>query len=129
MIIEILRQIYGDDVFNILLKITFEFATYFMFGVFGGIIREYFTEKDKCISKIFRIIVGGIITATILFIFGNVIKNANVDTRLVFGLGVFVAIYLPNLKNSIKNGKIFKHIIGFFSDKLGKMLKDIEDEK
>lgn len=129
MIIEFLQQIYGDDALNILLKITFEFATYFMFGVFGGIIREYFTEKDKCISKIFRIIIGGIITATILFIFGNIIKEAKIDSRLVFGLGVFVAIYLPNLKNSIKNGKIFKHILGFFNEKLGKMLKDIEDDK
>ena len=115
MLLDIIKQLYGSDVTNAILKIVFEFLLYFMSGLFGSGIREYFGEKDKCL-------------ASIMFIFGNFLKDKIKDSRLLFGFGAGLALYLPNIKKSVKTGAIFKYVVGLFSDKLRKVLDEVDKD-
>ena len=75
MLLDIIKQLYGSDVTNAILKIVFEFLLYFMSGLFGSGIREYFGEKDKCLTRAGRIVLIAMVTASIMFIFGNFLKD------------------------------------------------------
>lgn len=128
MLLDIIKQLYGDDATNAILKIIFEFLLYFMSGLFGSGIREYFGEKDKCLTRAGRIILTAMVTASIMFIFGNFLKDKIKDSRLLFGFGAGLALYLPNIKKSVKTGAIFKYVVGLFSDKLRKVLDEVDKD-
>jgi len=126
--LETLQKLYGNDIFNVSLLIAFELFSYLIYGLLGGLIREYFLEQDKCLNKIKKVLGSAIISALIMFVFGNLIKSTVKDNRLFFGVSLFIAIYLPMFK---KRGllKIIKAFVGVYSDKIRKFLDDIDNKK
>ena len=121
---ELLEKLYGDNVINGILKVVFELLFYFTSSMFGAIIRELAIEKKRSFS---RALVSTMITTAVLFTFGTLLKRVINDTRLVFGLCVGLGLYFPNFSASLKNGKLFKSVIGLFSDKLRKVLDDCDE--
>lgn len=119
----LLKTLYGDDVLNITLKIAFEFLFYLIAGAIGAAIRESQLERRRHFG---RIVSSSLLVAAILFVGSNYLKAKIKDMRLLFGLSVLLGIYLPNFKSSFKNGRLFRAIVGVFSEKAQKFLEDTD---
>lgn len=118
---DLLKTLYGDDVVNLALKIAFEFLFYLLAGSLGAFIREIQIEKK---GSGLRILGSSLLVAIILFVAGNYLKSKIKDTRLIFGIAVLLGVYLPNFKSSLKSGRLFRAIVGVFSEKAQKFLDD-----
>lgn len=123
--IDLLKEIYGNDFFNILLRLVFEFLYYLLASLIGAIIREFNVNK----TSILKIISSSLLSSTILFVFGTWIRTKIPDNRLVFGIGVFLCASLPNLKRVLFTRKGLKAIAGLFNDKLRRFFDDIKEEE
>ena len=124
--IDVLKSLYGDDIFNIALKIILEIILYSVSSIIGAILRELKMEK-KFNGK--RMFTSTIFISCLLFICGNYLKNKISDTRLLFGIGVILWIYIPSLSDSIKSGKIFIVFIKIFNRDLGLSLEETFENK
>lgn len=120
---ELLKTLYGDDALNTALKILFEFLFYFLAASLGAVIRELQLEKRRSLG---RIVATALLVAVIIFVSANFLKSKITDTRLIFGAAVLLGVYLPNFKTSLKNGKLFRAILGVFSEKAQKFLDDTD---
>lgn len=118
---DLLKTLYGDDVVNTALKILFEFLFYTTSASIGAVIRELQIEKKRSLA---RGIASSLIVAVILFVGANYLKAKIKDVRLLFGIAVLLGIYLPNFKSSLRNGSLFRAIVGIFSEKAQKFLED-----
>lgn len=124
--IQLLQNLYGEDAINTSLKILFEFASYFISGLLGAVIREILIEKER---KFLRVFGSSLLVGVFLFSISSYLKTKVDDWRLTFGLAVLIGVYLPNFAVSLKNGKIFKHILRFFSERIYTIVKDVEEEQ
>jgi hypothetical protein len=123
---DILTQLYGDDVVNTILRIIFEFLCYFMAGVFGALIRELAIEKNRSLA---RMLGSSLLAATTLMAFANLLHERISDRRLIFGIAVLLGVYLPKFSASLKSGRFLKHMLRFFSEKAYQAVNSIEEEE
>jgi hypothetical protein len=121
--IDLLKELYGEDIFNILLKLIFEFLYYLLASLVGAIIREFNITK----TSVLKIIGTSLLSSCILFVCGTWIRTKIPDSRLIFGLGIVLCASLPNLKKIIFTKKGLKAIVGLFNDKLRRFFDDLKD--
>lgn len=122
----ILRELYGDEAFNSLLLVIFEFFSYLLAGMLGSITREIFFEKKK---KLSRVIGSSLISSFILLITTSFTVVKLEHMRLVFGIGAILGFYVPNFMGAIASGRIIKYAARMFSPKLYEILKEIEEDE
>jgi predicted neutral ceramidase superfamily lipid hydrolase len=124
--VQLLQQLYGDDILNIALKIIFEFFSYLLAGMIGAVLRELIIERKRSCC---RAIASSIVVAVILFSTSNYLLKKIGDGNLVFGLAVLLGVYLPSFLDAIKSGRILKYLIRLFSERGYKIMKDLEEEE
>jgi len=126
--LEFIKTIYGEDAITVSIKIIFEFSGYFLCGIFGAALHEYYIKKDKCLDRIGRILIASLVSAIIMFSLGNYIKTIIKDFRELFIVSTIINFIIPSLFTSIRNGTFLKPLIGLFAPKIRTFLDDIEKE-
>ena len=124
--IQLLQQLYGDDVLNTALKFLFEFLSYLLSGVVGAALRELLVEKHRSCGRAFG---SSLLVAVILFSVSSYLQSKINDSHLVFGFAVLLGFYLPSFTTILRNGRMLKHILRFFSEKSYTIVKDMEEEE
>lgn len=116
------QNLYGDDVVNATLRIIFEFLFYFLGSALGAAIRNCSIKKSNNLAEILGF---SLLISVAMIVIGTKLSELK-DPRLVFGIAVFAGIYTPNFGKTLKNGNLFKAIIGILSHKARDFVEDLE---
>ena len=119
---ELLKQLYGENATNAILKLIFESLIYFVAGCLGSFLRSVYADPNMKLKQAIGYALSSMLVITIL---ANWLKTKITDQRLIFGLGVVLAAYFPNILRSIKNGSFVRAVAGLFSDKAKNFVDDL----